>query len=825
MVTTATVTSPTRGKGEMEPCATDAHERVHSTVRLNRFTLQFEDATLEKAYQAFIHRRKKALWLRSLVPAAAFHILFGLGDCLEHPPEYLLVTIPARVFLSMLQVSMFVLVRWDLIRASESTMLLVCICNGIPTLLLYALQRPSLHQWDALFVVFGLSFYTIPKITPLGFVASLLGSWATALLYAALSVLVRPPPHSIESLLGFLYCAPAIGIFNTISYFSEYNSRERFVLRRRLRSESITLAVSRTSTLPPAVTTEHTDRFFQSILNTNNGKFLFGVALWGAFTIGGWASLPDMLKFVDEETGWAWFSHCAGLTMFLVFMTRQLQWLFVVPVFGAVVLWMMTLTMPPHWIIISAHSVGYGLLLASIVVAMGVFSRFVCVWRELVSFLTRSIFLYPQLRAGLNEEYPLLVKIVSEYTAGLDPEIMNSRDSTNDAIVKSTAAASSVVMVPASSIEMKRASSQRTSPRQRHSTAKRSANRDPTSLAVAKTTLDKVLEEPKPEPCTAAEEHKMVSVLPSFKAGKCFFCSKNEAEHLVPACGMWGKWTHWRMSQQQDIMYGSLALPGSNTSGNSSAGSRALMGKPVTAMCTSYYDVQEQKSELEQRLTALETENAQLREELELWKQKEAKAIAASVQTQSELRVVHEKHSQEMQRLEVSLQHKMEEAITASNHTTHEHKRQLRETEALNKKLNGQLQAARRQTDKLQQELSAVQKTQATHTKLLTERTDEVAALSEQVEVLQKELAAARRGTSAETSVHGWIEATLSPSSSTVSSVSSPATAQSSITALQPSRRLPYARWLEIEGLRESVSKPDVASCYRPWSLDSFKTT
>lgn len=75
--------------------------RMHSTVRLNQFTLRFEDATLEDAYQASIHKRKKALWLRSLIPAAGSHILFGLGDCIEHPVANLQVTLPARVFLAV----------------------------------------------------------------------------------------------------------------------------------------------------------------------------------------------------------------------------------------------------------------------------------------------------------------------------------------------------------------------------------------------------------------------------------------------------------------------------------------------------------------------------------------------------------------------------------------------------------------------------------------------------------------------------------------------------------------------------------------------------
>lgn len=96
--TTATATtSATTAKAQ----AMERNGRLHSTVRLNQFTLRFEDAALEDAYQASIHKRKKALWLRSLIPAAGSHLLFGLGDCIEHPVANLQVTLPARVFLAV----------------------------------------------------------------------------------------------------------------------------------------------------------------------------------------------------------------------------------------------------------------------------------------------------------------------------------------------------------------------------------------------------------------------------------------------------------------------------------------------------------------------------------------------------------------------------------------------------------------------------------------------------------------------------------------------------------------------------------------------------
>ncbi|GAB9462765.1 hypothetical protein Gpo141_00000248 [Globisporangium polare] len=789
--------------------------RMHSTVRLNQFTLRFEDAALEDAYQASIHKRKKALWLRSLIPAAGSHILFGLGDCIEHPIANLQVTLPARVFLAVLQISMFVLVNWDLIQAHETTMLLVSVCNGIPSLLLYALQRTSLHQWDALFVIFGLSFYTIPKITPLGFISSTCGSWATAVLYTVLSFAIRPPSRPAESVLGLFYCAPVIGIFNTISYYSEYNSRERFVLRRRLSSESISLAVARTNTLLTPY--EGTDRFFKTLAHSNGPTFFFGVFLWGAFTTGGWASLPDTLKFVDEQTGWAWFSHCAGMTVFLLVMTRQLMWLFVVPVLGSVILWMMSLTMPSEWIIISAHSVGYGLLVASVIVAMGVFSWFVCAWKELVSFLTRSCFLYPQLQAGLESEYPLLVKIVSEYTAGFDPEILSSRMPASKALVGSVSTTEVRALRSGADDEGRHRHHNHhqgllqstTSPRRRPMRtvkAKLLVNGDAPhhrheNGMVMEYADDAELELSRPEELVRSElvsEHvdaagKMVSVLPSFKAGKCFFCSKNDAEHFVPACGMWGKWTHWRMNQQQH-----------GSSGHQRSGSGSLLAKPVVSMCTSYYDIQNQKSELELRVTRLEETNAGLSRQIAQVRTTERETAGVAVHLKSEMRALEDKFALDLQRHEAQWQQKMKTVLEESNRIAHERKLELKRHEASRAAQQKQIEAAKRSAEKAEASAQCESEQRAN-------MEAQIASFKAEIESLKSALETAATAAAGTTATSQQLGSSFA--SATNSSMAS-ASPVANLQTLQPSKRLPYAQFLEIEGLRESSRKRDGKTDY-----------
>ncbi|KAE8878503.1 hypothetical protein PF005_g8306 [Phytophthora fragariae] len=816
-------------------------ERLHSTVRLNQFTLQFEDAALEKAYEAGLHLRKKALWLRSLLPAAASQILFALADGLDYPVENLLVTVPTRVLIAMLQVAMFLLVRWDLVRAREQTMLLVSVASGIPTLLLYALQRPSLCQWDALFVTFGLSFYTIPKVTPLGYVSSFYGSWATAAVYAALTFVVRPPTRKAEGVLGIFFLVPMVWVFNTIAYYSEYNSRERFALRRRLRRESITLAVACTSAGGEALLQGGEDDgwlLLQTLslrglmaANTNStASFVVAVILWGAFTLGGWTSLPDTLKFVDEATGWAWFSHCAGVTVFLLVMTRRLRWLLVVPVVGAFVLWVMSLAMPASWIIFSAHSVGYGLLLACVVIAMGVFGWFVCAWRELVSFLTRSCFLYPQLQAGMEREYPLLVRIVSEYTAGFDPEIFSARVPTATAI---ESMGTQVAVAPAqkernlksgstlasTTIEKKQKGENLNAP---HKTKKKlevslSSKSDHVAVKPMATPDAPPKEDNNLVSTDDLSDQKMVSVLPSFKPGKCFFCSKNDAEHFVPACGMWGKWAHWRMNQQHNM-------------NNAAASSSAALSKGAVAvsMCTSYYDLQNDKSQLVARVQDEEKKNANLNKRLVACEEREQKLSLETVRLKAELHAMEEKHAAELRRCEVHLQEKIEAVQKEANRGAHDRKLEIKQAEVVQSTaLQRRLEASERMAEESSVRAQNAEDEAATLRASLQQSQHEVGEWKSKAEELKSQLSSLEFRYQQQIQAQGRSSPRFGPSaldfsfSSTASGGSSvDVSPVASLQTLQPAGRLPYAQSLEIEGLRESSRRSQDAVDYsKRWRL------
>ncbi|KAF0691535.1 Aste57867_17266 [Aphanomyces stellatus] len=690
----------------------------HTTVCVNKYTLQFEDKALESSYQAFCHTRKKLLWLRSLIPAAVSHLIFAWGDSIEHDPFYLQVTLPARLLLIVMQLSMFFLVKWDLVKAEESVMFILALCHGIPTLLLFVLQRDVLHQWDALFVVFGLSFYTIPKVTPLGFVHSMIGSALTMVLYFTTALFVRPPPNKIELVLAFLYCGPVIWIFNTVSYYSEYSYRERFILRKRLTNERISLAVSRTLNQTPTTTPRPPDL---------SGTTLFlGVLLWGVFTLGSFASFPDTFKFVDEETGWAWFSHIAGVTVFLLMITRRLTMLVVVPVTGAVLLWLMSFVLSSQWIIFSAHSVGYTLLLASAILTLGVFSRFIQAWQQLVAFLQRTCFLYPQLQDGLTQDFPLLDKIISEYHAGFDPHVLAARTTHHL--------------------------------KQKHSTSIAALPAPPSPTTLGDTT------DPRTNLESTTDESTIMSVLPSFKQGKCFFCNKNAIVHYVPTCGHWGKWTHWRMDSNHAVEQAQR--------GNDHVGL-----KPSVSMCTSYCDLQAKNRALQEQ-APVDSAVVSLKQQVQTAKDREDKSLAATVQLQRALRELAETHKRELAALElahtVKIQTMVKDAQTALAAATRQGDQQ-----------RSHLHDVRAALDKETRLRLTSEVTQAQLQQQVESQNARMASLEEEIQVLQRLVA--RR-------------AETTPPPAVVA-------ASPTLTVEQSRRRMPYARALEIEGLRESVHK------------------
>ena len=96
--------------------------------------------------------------------------------------------------------------------------------------MLHTYHRPRLTQWDALYVQYGVAFYTLPKISPLQYLQGLLGSGIIVSAYLWLLVFVRPMPV-MELLLTVFYLVPSLYLFNHLAYATEKAARERCVRR------------------------------------------------------------------------------------------------------------------------------------------------------------------------------------------------------------------------------------------------------------------------------------------------------------------------------------------------------------------------------------------------------------------------------------------------------------------------------------------------------------------------------------------------------------------------------------------------------------------
>ena len=124
------------------------------------------------------------------------------------------------------------LVSTGLLLPTQMTIFWANVCYGLPTLAIYYLTRKDLSHWDSLYIVYGLSFFMLPKISPLNFIFGFAGAVLFTLLFIYISAF-RLSLH--EWLLSNTILLPVTILFMYVSYSSEKSSRERWVLRERLR--------------------------------------------------------------------------------------------------------------------------------------------------------------------------------------------------------------------------------------------------------------------------------------------------------------------------------------------------------------------------------------------------------------------------------------------------------------------------------------------------------------------------------------------------------------------------------------------------------------
>jgi hypothetical protein len=123
------------------------------------------------------------------------------------------------------------LVATSLVSPSQIMLFYVQLLYGGLSLFLHFLGREHLGTWDFLILVYGLCFFVLPKISPLNFIHSLMGSSILCAGYIYISAFWLQLEQWLLSTMFLLMIA---ALLQYISYSSERSSRERWLLRQRL---------------------------------------------------------------------------------------------------------------------------------------------------------------------------------------------------------------------------------------------------------------------------------------------------------------------------------------------------------------------------------------------------------------------------------------------------------------------------------------------------------------------------------------------------------------------------------------------------------------
>jgi hypothetical protein len=133
------------------------------------------------------------------------------------------------------------------------------IVYGIPTLALFYFARSTASHWDSLFLVYGLCFFMLPKISPLNFIFGLSGAAVLSFIYIYISAYRLPFQ---EWLLSNVLLIVLISLFCYMSYSSEKISRERWLLKDILKQERINFRIISSSIQDDLSRTVNDERSF-----------------------------------------------------------------------------------------------------------------------------------------------------------------------------------------------------------------------------------------------------------------------------------------------------------------------------------------------------------------------------------------------------------------------------------------------------------------------------------------------------------------------------------------------------------------------------------
>ena len=229
------------GNPSVAQIATDSKKELKQEVAdIRGFTLIFENDNMEMKWNLMHLERHIGITTRFLFAASVFQGLFYWSDCLENhaDPTYLFKLGCLRLLLGGFTLLGCFLVSTGLIVPTQMGVFWVNMFYGFPSLAIFYMARPTASVFDSLFLVYGLCFFILPKISPLNFIFGFSG----ALLYTFLFIYISAFRLSLQQwLLSNTFLMIIVSLFCYISYSAERVSRERWLLRERLKRERINL--------------------------------------------------------------------------------------------------------------------------------------------------------------------------------------------------------------------------------------------------------------------------------------------------------------------------------------------------------------------------------------------------------------------------------------------------------------------------------------------------------------------------------------------------------------------------------------------------------
>jgi hypothetical protein len=463
---------------------------------LGGFTLIFQDPNMETKWQSCHLLRQTRLAQRLLFFSGLYQGLFYCSDLIDsqelmnassstssdpsspsphllsaHWTSYFFLFTSMRLFIGVLFVLASFFVSIGLLIPKQSTLCCFQLIYGLPTITIFYLTRSKNTQWDYLFLVYGLCFFALPKISPLNFIYAFYGVAFYTIMFISLSTYQLT---FTEWFLSTIYLLMIVLLFLYISYSSEKSARERWLLRERLHREHIDLKIVVSSIeddMKKAVelrsnyyygqqqqqqgqqqlqrrhqnsmegVSDHRKRKYhqhpeESIqlsremggTGDNNDRerkrnlslilFFKGLGAWGLVMLTGYAFdtfNSNPMASLSNSAPFALLLHSTGFSIFLLYFTGQVRWFILNGVVGITMVSILHHSgLNNRWVVISTHSIGYILLAVVCIVMFLVFGGVVLVWSRLIEFLRDIVLRYPQVKDELREE-KLLEQVLVRY--------------------------------------------------------------------------------------------------------------------------------------------------------------------------------------------------------------------------------------------------------------------------------------------------------------------------------------------------------------------------------------------------------------------------